>query len=378
MKKMLPESELARDERFVRIQDRGPHLRSPRRRRSPQRNTGPAKMATDRPAAAERSRSLMHGIFVGEIQALEGAGRTCFDFDDDRSAVPAQARHGPPVLGRVPPLRDLDQARRPHGHRDRRVHREHVPLRGRVQPRPGAAPLRREPRARGPRDRRVQHDEGVRQRVGRPGARVLRGLDARRRGDPREDGLRLAAPPHRQGPRAPRACARVPAHGRQRSSTSAASAARTKRTRSSSPAASVELAGFTDEENDSLAGARPRVDRAGPADGRDGDGGARRVRPQSSTLGREPRHRHARSVHARPVRRGRIAALVEDVGRAGRVPARRRDRPRRRRGAVRAADRAHDRRGRRPAVLWISGGNFEDTQRAAHVRRRPGPRSTSR
>ena len=23
----------------------------------------------------------MHGIFVGEIQALEGAGRTCHDFD---------------------------------------------------------------------------------------------------------------------------------------------------------------------------------------------------------------------------------------------------------------------------------------------------------
>ena len=39
-------------------------------------------MATDRPAVAERSRSLMHGIFVGEIQALEGAGRTCYDFDD--------------------------------------------------------------------------------------------------------------------------------------------------------------------------------------------------------------------------------------------------------------------------------------------------------
>ena len=42
-------------------------------------------MAADRPAAAERSRSLMHGIFVGEIQALEGAGRTCFDFDDDEA-----------------------------------------------------------------------------------------------------------------------------------------------------------------------------------------------------------------------------------------------------------------------------------------------------
>src|SRR4029077_3394787 len=82
MKKMLPESELARDERFVRskIEDR---IFDPRGAKTAARNTGPAKMATDRPAAAERSRSLMHGIFVGEIQALEGAGRTCYDFDDD-------------------------------------------------------------------------------------------------------------------------------------------------------------------------------------------------------------------------------------------------------------------------------------------------------
>src|SRR5262252_9183153 len=81
MKKMLPESELARDERFVRskIEDR---IFDPRGAKIAARNTGPAKMATDRPAAAERSRSLMHGIFVGEVQALEGAGRTCFDFDD--------------------------------------------------------------------------------------------------------------------------------------------------------------------------------------------------------------------------------------------------------------------------------------------------------
>ena len=33
--------------------------------------------------APDSARGLMHGIFVGEIQALEGAGRTCFDFDDD-------------------------------------------------------------------------------------------------------------------------------------------------------------------------------------------------------------------------------------------------------------------------------------------------------
>src|SRR5437764_6739898 len=81
MKKMLPESELARDERFVRakVEDR---IFDPRGAKIAARNTGPAKMATDRPAAAERSRSLMHGIFVGEIQAVEGAGRTCWDFDD--------------------------------------------------------------------------------------------------------------------------------------------------------------------------------------------------------------------------------------------------------------------------------------------------------
>src|ERR1700750_3111006 len=89
MKKMLPESELARDERFVRskIEDQ---VFDPRGAKTARRTTGPAKMATDRPAAAERSRSLMHGIFVGEIQALEGAGRTCFDFDigTDGDAVP--------------------------------------------------------------------------------------------------------------------------------------------------------------------------------------------------------------------------------------------------------------------------------------------------
>src|SRR6187455_1293561 len=84
MKKMLPESELARDERFVRskIEDR---IFDPRGAKIAARNTGPAKMAIDRPAAAERSRSLMHGIFVGEIQALEGAGRTCYDFDVDEA-----------------------------------------------------------------------------------------------------------------------------------------------------------------------------------------------------------------------------------------------------------------------------------------------------
>ena len=39
-----------------------------------------------RPDAPDAARALMHGIFVGEIQALEGAGRTCWDFDDRRRA----------------------------------------------------------------------------------------------------------------------------------------------------------------------------------------------------------------------------------------------------------------------------------------------------
>jgi uncharacterized ferritin-like protein (DUF455 family) len=84
MKKLLPESELARDDRFVRSRIEDAFF-DPRGARLASRNTGPAKMAADRPAAAERSRSLMHGIFVGEIQALEGAGRTCFDFDDEEA-----------------------------------------------------------------------------------------------------------------------------------------------------------------------------------------------------------------------------------------------------------------------------------------------------
>ncbi len=81
MKKFLNENELARDSRFRRnrIED---SIFDPRNTALGSRNLGPAQMAADRPAATERSRSLMHGIFVGEIQALEGAGRTCFDFDE--------------------------------------------------------------------------------------------------------------------------------------------------------------------------------------------------------------------------------------------------------------------------------------------------------
>jgi uncharacterized ferritin-like protein (DUF455 family) len=77
MKRMLPVTELARDERFsrMRVEDAvfDPRNLSP----SAQRNT----LAPTYENATDNARGLMHGIFVGEIQALEGAGRTCFDFD---------------------------------------------------------------------------------------------------------------------------------------------------------------------------------------------------------------------------------------------------------------------------------------------------------
>src|SRR5213593_1514407 len=79
MKRILPVEELARDQRFQRINieevvfDPRNAVRDDRS----QRNTF---KPTD-PEAPDASRQLMHGIFVGEIQALEGAGRTCWDFE---------------------------------------------------------------------------------------------------------------------------------------------------------------------------------------------------------------------------------------------------------------------------------------------------------
>ncbi|HZQ28114.1 MAG TPA: DUF455 family protein [Acidimicrobiales bacterium] len=88
MKKHMPPGELARDERFVRF-DREARFEDRRQ----ERRTGPARrgrITPETPAAPDIARSMMHGIFVGEIQALEGAGRTCWDFDagSDRDEVP--------------------------------------------------------------------------------------------------------------------------------------------------------------------------------------------------------------------------------------------------------------------------------------------------
>ena len=81
MRKTYPAEDLARDERFrrARMEDR---LTDPRARTVRERRRGPARLTPDRHDAADGARQMMHGIFVGEIQALEGAGRTVWDFDD--------------------------------------------------------------------------------------------------------------------------------------------------------------------------------------------------------------------------------------------------------------------------------------------------------
>ncbi len=80
MRKIFPVEALARDDRFVRVDmiERVKDQRNPGGSRSNARN---ARLTPDRADAPDAARALMHGIFVGEIQALEGAGRTCWDFE---------------------------------------------------------------------------------------------------------------------------------------------------------------------------------------------------------------------------------------------------------------------------------------------------------
>ncbi len=79
MKKLISPDELARDDRFERA-DMMDRIQDPRNG-SPAANRGGGRLRPDRADAPDSARALMHGIFVGEIQALEGAGRTCYDFE---------------------------------------------------------------------------------------------------------------------------------------------------------------------------------------------------------------------------------------------------------------------------------------------------------
>ncbi|MDQ3106609.1 MAG: DUF455 family protein [Actinomycetota bacterium] len=91
MKKQMTADELARDGRFKRVNmlDQMTDPRNAPRPATEGSETKPAgnrnrmmgAMKIDHPDTPDRARGLMHGIFVGEIQALEGAGRTCWDFE---------------------------------------------------------------------------------------------------------------------------------------------------------------------------------------------------------------------------------------------------------------------------------------------------------
>jgi uncharacterized ferritin-like protein (DUF455 family) len=78
VKKMLSVDDLQRDARFhrIRIEETvfDPRNATPQER-------GRNAFAQSDPDSPDAARQLMHAIFVGEIQALEGAGRTCFDFE---------------------------------------------------------------------------------------------------------------------------------------------------------------------------------------------------------------------------------------------------------------------------------------------------------
>jgi uncharacterized ferritin-like protein (DUF455 family) len=84
MRKTFPVEDLARDDRFVRVPmtERMKDARQvPADTTAGGRRRNGGRLTPDRPDSPDAARVLMHGIFVGEVQALEGAGRTCWDFD---------------------------------------------------------------------------------------------------------------------------------------------------------------------------------------------------------------------------------------------------------------------------------------------------------
>jgi uncharacterized ferritin-like protein (DUF455 family) len=92
MQRNISVDQLARDGRFerMRIEDL---IFDPRNTSALEEQSKRGSFKASNIDAPDAARSLMHGIFVGEIQALEGAGRTCWDFDvstggDDPTEIP--------------------------------------------------------------------------------------------------------------------------------------------------------------------------------------------------------------------------------------------------------------------------------------------------
>ena len=115
MRKSFPVEDLARDDRFVRVPltaRMADPRQVPREAAGSRRNGG--RLTPERADSPEAARLLMHGIFMGEVQALEGAGRTCWDFDTEdtsRRKGDAAAGDAAPSAHEVPFQLKLDMAR---------------------------------------------------------------------------------------------------------------------------------------------------------------------------------------------------------------------------------------------------------------------------
>jgi uncharacterized ferritin-like protein (DUF455 family) len=84
MRQFFPVEDLARDERFIQtnMAERMADARTAVDVKKTAKSRGASNRLTpERHDASDAARSLMHGIMVGEIQALEGAGRTAHDFE---------------------------------------------------------------------------------------------------------------------------------------------------------------------------------------------------------------------------------------------------------------------------------------------------------
>ena len=112
MRQFFPVEELARDERFHTISNRE-RMADPRTVFQPsQQARNNNRLTPSRRDASDAARGLMHGIFVGEIQALEGAGRTCHDFDTSTTATDAAATDTVPFALKMDMARQAwDEAR---------------------------------------------------------------------------------------------------------------------------------------------------------------------------------------------------------------------------------------------------------------------------
>jgi uncharacterized ferritin-like protein (DUF455 family) len=112
MRQFFPVEELARDERFHTITNRE-RMSDPRTVfQSTQQSRNSNRLTPSRRDATDAARALMHGIFVGEIQALEGAGRTCHDFETSTTGSDATAPDAVPFALKMDMARQAwDEAR---------------------------------------------------------------------------------------------------------------------------------------------------------------------------------------------------------------------------------------------------------------------------